>query len=146
MPSNESDFKSEFPAAITIPVQWGDQDGFGHVNNIVYLRWFESARIEYLSQCGVEISAHGTGPILAAVNCDYRAQLRFPDSVVIGARLAKLGNSSLTLFHQVFSVAQRTVVAEGNSVIVLFDYQAQTSVRIPDAIRNKLNQFEESAG
>ena len=64
----------QWPVTIELPVQWGDMDAFQHVNNVVYLRWFESARIEYADRMGLSamMAAHRIGPILAAVKCNYR--------------------------------------------------------------------------
>ena len=66
-----------FPIVIRIPIQWGDQDAFGHVNNTVPIRWFESARIAYLEQIGLSDkgSAGALGPILAAISCNYKTRL-----------------------------------------------------------------------
>lgn len=138
MPTCESEFRSRYPIVVEIPLQWGDQDSFGHVNNIVFLRWFESSRIEYLHQHGIEISAEKIGPILAAVHCNFKLQLRFPDTVLIGSRLEKLGNSSLTIAHEVYSLDQQQIVADGESVIVNFDYQQQKSARIDDNVRERM--------
>src|SRR5690242_9497211 len=91
-----------FPAAIRLPVQWGDQDAFGHVNNTVYFRWFESARIKYLERIDLsEQSSDTLGPILAAVSCNYRRQVKYPDHVVIGARITRLGRSSMSMTYAV---------------------------------------------
>ena len=68
----------DFPITITQPVQWGEQDGFGHINNMYFIRWFESSRIAYLRKCGARMSTEGIGPILAAVNCNYRKQVKYP--------------------------------------------------------------------
>ena len=67
----------DYTTITALPVQWGDQDSFGHVNNVVYFRWFESARIELLDQfpTAVTMSGKGLGPILASIKCDYRRQL-----------------------------------------------------------------------
>ena len=126
-----------------LPVQWGDQDAFGHVNNVVYFRWFESARIELLNDCqsAVTMSGIGLGPILASVKCDYRRQLRFPDTVYIGSKITRSGRSSADITHAIVSREQSEVVAEGVSVIVVFDYDAQRVTRIPDDLRQ---QFEAS--
>jgi len=126
-----------------LPVQWGDQDAFGHVNNVVYFRWFESARIDLLNQfpSSVTMSGSGLGPILASIQCDYRRQLRFPDTVYIGSRMTRVGRSSADIVHKVISHQQGQLVAEGSSVIVIFDYTAQRVTRIPEDLR-KL--FEES--
>src|SRR5262245_65507442 len=89
----------KYPAVIELPVQWGDQDAFGHVNNVVYFRWMESARIAYFQQGGLSdlMSNQGVGPILASIKCDYRRQLDFPDALLIGASVASIGRSRLRM-------------------------------------------------
>jgi len=125
----------------TLPVQWGDQDGFGHVNNVVYFRWFESSRVDFLGDFHTPITMKGTGlgPILASINCVFRRQLKFPDTVYIGSKIARVGRSSADIAHAVVSREQGEIVAEGVSVIVIFDYAAQRATRIPDDLRQ---QFE----
>ena len=127
----------------TLPVQWGDQDAFGHVNNVVYFRWFESARIDLLAvfESSVSMSGSGLGPILASIKCDYRRQLRFPDTVFIGSRVTRVGRTSVDIGHAIVSLSQRQVVAEGTSVIVVFNYDQQRATRIPDDLRTL---FEDS--
>jgi acyl-CoA thioester hydrolase len=135
---------ADYPALFTLPIQWGDQDLFGHVNNTVYLRWFESARIVYLEQSGLDplLTRHGLGPILANLKCDYRRQLKYPDTVTVSARITRLGRSSLTMQHAVFSHAQQQIAAEGESILVAFDYKNQQSVAIPDDVRAQIAKFE----
>ena len=133
----------DFPIKISVPVQWGDQDAFEHVNNVHFLRWFESARIEYLQKCGARISSESVGPILAAVNCDYRRQVRFPDTVIVSASVAKIGNSSITIQHYMWSEQQElALVAEGQSVVVMLDYQSQKTVSVSDEIRQRIEELE----
>lgn len=134
----------EFPVVITLPLQWGDQDAFGHVNNTVPIRWFESARIAYLEQTVMSqmIQKGGIGPILASVTCNYRRQLHYPDRVSIGARIAKLGRSSMVMEHVVYSEKLDAVAAEGTSTIVAFDYEANRPTRIPDEIRQAFESLE----
>ena len=134
----------EYPVVIELPVQWGDQDALRHVNNVVYFRWMESARIAYWEQVGVveRSPQNPVGPILAAVNCNYRRQVIFPDTVLIGSKVSRIGNSSMNMQYAVASVSQRAVVAEGDSTIVVFDYDAGQSVRVPDPIRSSIEQLE----
>jgi acyl-CoA thioester hydrolase len=134
----------DYPVVFSLPVQWGDQDAFGHVNNIVYFRWFESARIAYIRDAGISYSQGGTGigPILATINCHFRKPVNFPDTVHIGARISRLGNSSMTIDHAVYSEAQDQLVADGDSVVVLFDYTSARPHRIPDEMRQLLESFE----
>jgi acyl-CoA thioester hydrolase len=134
------------PVTISLPVQWGDQDAFNHVNNVVYYRWMESARIEYFKQVGlgVGISPQGIGPILASLKCDFRRQLAYPDTVLISSSIASIGRTSLKMTHLIYSTAQQTIAAEGDSVIVMFDYRAQKPLVISDEIRSAIDMLERS--
>lgn len=133
-----------FPVYISLPIQWGDQDAFGHVNNTVYLRWFESARIAYGNKVGLaQISAaQKIGPILAAVACNYRKQLTFPDTVHIGARITRIGRSSMVMEHRVVSDGLQAIAADGDSTVVMFDYAANKSIPVPDAVHTAINSLE----
>ena len=93
-----SDPLADFPVVVAWPVQWGDQDAMGHVNNVVFFRWCESARIEYFGRVGMPGKrAAGQGEfILASIRCDFRRQVNFPDVVRVGARIARIGRSSMT--------------------------------------------------
>jgi acyl-CoA thioester hydrolase len=135
---------ADYPVAIRLPIQWGDQDAFGHVNNTVAIRWFESARVAYLDAGGLDhlMSRGGLGPILASINCNYRKQLGYPDIVHIGARVTRLGRTSMTMQHAVFSEKLGAIAADGESVVVVFDYDAQRPVRIPPDIRASIEQLE----
>jgi acyl-CoA thioester hydrolase len=127
------------------PVQWGDQDAFGHVNNTVYFRWMESARIAYMDQLGLDdmYATQRIGPILASIKCDYRRQLHYPDTIEIGAKVTRLGRSSIGLVHAIFSQQQQAVVAEGDSTLVVFDYKTQQSHPIPTELRAAIEKLEQ---
>lgn len=133
-----------FPAIATIPVQWGDQDLFKHVNNAVYFRWFESSRVEYWHRSGLYEALAGPGfaPILASVTCNYKRQIKFPDTVSIGTRVSKMGIGSVTLEHEVFSEQNNAMSATGQSVVVLFDYAKQYPVPITEEFRAIIDRFE----
>jgi acyl-CoA thioester hydrolase len=132
------------PLAIGLPVQWGDQDAFGHVNNTVYFRWMESARIEYFRAAGLEdlMTNQGVGPILASIKCDYRRQLKYPDSLLVSSRVTDIGRTSIRMSHKLYSNLQAAVAAEGESVIVVFDYRSQRPVRVSDDLRAKIEAFQ----
>jgi acyl-CoA thioester hydrolase len=93
----------DYPIALTLPILWGDQDAFGHVNNVVYFRWCESARVAYLNDTGLQalMSQSNLGPILASIKCDYLRQLNFPDTVRIGARITRIGTKSVSMEHAI---------------------------------------------
>src|SRR5256885_16156402 len=94
---------ARLPVLVTIPVQWGDQDAFGHVNNVMYFRWMESARIEYFGLHGLRdmLSKQGVGPILASIKCDFRRQLLYPDTLLVSASVASIGRTSIKMSHLV---------------------------------------------
>lgn len=133
----------EFPIIIAVPVLWGDQDAFGHVNNIVYLRWCETARIEYLIRVGLweMLKTENVGPIVAGIACDYRKPVEYPDQMQIGARVTKIGNSSFTMIHRVWSKSLG-LAAEATSTLVVYDYNTAKSVRVPDHVRAAIQELE----
>jgi acyl-CoA thioester hydrolase len=135
---------SAFPVIIQLPIQWGDQDAFGHVNNTVPIRWFESARIAYIEQSGMLhlLSGSGLGPILASITCHYRKQLTYPDAVFVGARITRLGRSSMTMAHAVYSQSQEAIAADGDSVVVVFDYDTNRPQRMPDELRAAIEKLQ----
>src|SRR5713226_8160261 len=102
----------KFPVALEIPVAWGEMDSFGHVNNVVFLRWCESARIAYFDRTGItdRMKAEGVGPILARASLDYRFPVTYPDTIRASATVTKLGNTSFVMGYRLFSVSQAAVV------------------------------------
>ena len=144
MTNDQQNLLADYPVIITLPVQWGDMDAFGHVNNTVPIRWFESARIAYLERVGLSgmMVTGGIGPILAAINCHYRKQVNYPDTVRIGAAVGKIGRSSFTMRHAAVSQTNDCICVEGESTIVVFDYRSQRPVRVPDEIRQAVANLE----
>jgi len=133
-----------YPIVLSVPVQWGDQDAFQHVNNTVYLRWCESARIAYTERTGLtELMARDRiGPILASITCHYRRPVTYPDLVRVGARVTRLGRSSLTMEHRVTSEVGGGIAADAESTLVVFDYARQAPLPIPDAVRAAIAALE----
>ncbi len=74
---------ADYPVRLPITVQWGDMDAFQHVNNVVYFRWFESARMRLFEAIGFT-GSDVVGPILHSTSCRYRAPIYYPDALVAG--------------------------------------------------------------
>lgn len=127
------------PVSIRQAVAWGELDALGHVNHTVFLRWFENVRLAWFQRVGIGASLRDptskVGPILARIECDYRAPVEFPDMIWASARCVELGRSSLTLDKRVWSERRRAIVAEGKVVMVMLDYAAQRTVPIPEVVR-----------
>ena len=132
-----------FPCKRRVDVAWGDVDRMQHVNNVVFFRWMETARTYYFEQIEFEKHvAEKVYPILASIRCDYRAQLRHPDTISVECSITKLGKSSATHVYRVVSEAQKKIVAEGEGTWVCFDYGAQRSTPLTDALVRAMEKYE----
>jgi acyl-CoA thioester hydrolase len=134
---------ANYPITIALPVFWGDQDVFGHVNNNAYFRWFESARIALSQRIGLIdlFRSEQIGPILASVSCDYRRQITFPDTIHAAIRVARIGRTSMGLEHAIVSQTQQAVAAVGTSTIVVFDFGANKPHPVPPSLRQAIEEL-----
>ncbi len=115
-------------------------DALGHVNNTVYFRWFETARIALFSEIGLNADQPATvGPILATTSCNFRIPLSFPETIEACAGISKIGNTSFTMAYGVKRGSD--LAADGSGVIVLIDYQTGVKVPIPDKMRAALERL-----
>ena len=137
-------FMEGYPVVIEVPIAWGEMDAFQHVNSTVYIRWFESVRVAYLKKINIfdTMVTTGIGPILASVSCKYKMPLKFPDSVLVGARVTKIGEDRFTMAHRIVSVKHQQIAAEGDDVIVTFDYRENRKVPIPADWRRLISDLE----
>lgn len=133
-----------FPVVIEVPLAWGDMDAFQHVNNTVYFRWFESARIAYFRQIGYDTmkESSGLGPILASTSCRFRIPLEYPDTVSVGTRVPEVGEDRFVMEYVVESHRHAKIAARGEGVIVSFDYGLQAKCALPDSIRRAIAELE----
>jgi acyl-CoA thioester hydrolase len=129
--------------AIEIPVAWGEMDAFGHVNNVVYLRWFESGRMALFDRVGIRLREVGSGcaPILAHTSCTFVAPVRYPDTVTVRTSITRIGNKSFTMGYEVHSEALGGVAARGDGVVVWYDYAQDGSVALPEELRARLGEY-----
>lgn len=136
-------FRSEHPVTVEFPLAWGEMDSFGHVNNIIYFRYFESARIACFDRIGYPalMAESSVGPILAATECRFRIPLTYPDELIAGTVIESLGADEFEMGYAVFSRRKDAVAARGSGRIVSFDYGRQTRVPIPAAIRDGLQSL-----
>jgi acyl-CoA thioester hydrolase len=136
-----------FPVELALPVQWGEMDAMGHVNNAVYFRWFESARIVYFERLGwLAIQQEsGNGPILHSTNARFRAPLTFPDTVTVGARVSDLQADRFTMEYEVRSGRLGgAVAASGTGLIVAYDYRSLAKAPLPREIASRILELEGS--
>lgn len=134
-----------YPLVIEAPIWWGDMDAFQHVNNTVYFRYFEHARIAYFERVGTleTMEATGIGPILASTDCRFRIPLTYPDRVLIGARSENLEEDRFTMRYAVASQQHGKLAAEGSGLIVTFNYKAGTKAPLPTDLAERIRAFEQ---
>ena len=137
-----------FPVIIEIPVQWGEMDAYGHVNNTILFRYFESARIAYLERCGFieSYESHKIGAILHSTDCRFRRSLQHPDSVLVGARVTQIDEDRFTMAYVVVSQKWNEKVAEGTGIIVSFNYESRSKAPLPQMVRDRIESLETPTG
>lgn len=139
-----NDLLQGYPVVVEIPVAWGEMDSFQHVNNVVYFRYFESARIAYSDRIGLQDYKEktGIGPILGSTSCKYKVPLTYPDTVSVGAKVTGIEEDRFTMSYIIVSHRHQKIAAEGDGVIVMYDYREGKKTAIPDAIRRRIQDIE----
>jgi acyl-CoA thioester hydrolase len=122
-----------YPVAIDISVAWGEMDAFGHVNNVAY---FERA------DALADMERAGCGPILAETRCRYRLPLSYPDRLTAGARISAVAEDRFTMQYAVASAKAGRIAAEGEAVVVWYDYRARSKTALPPALRARIEALE----
>jgi acyl-CoA thioester hydrolase len=141
------DVLAGFPVVVEQAVVWGEMDSFRHVNNVVYFRYFENARLEYFRRLdwdGIQ-EATGIGPILHSTQARFRLPLTYPDVIRIGARAREVAADRFTIEHRIYSARLAAVATEGTGTVVSFDYVQGQKVPIPDELRRRIEALEASA-
>ena len=131
---------SDYPIIHIQPVAWGDMDAFGHVNNVLYYRYMESARIRYMDE--LNIFQHDVYTVVASNQCKYIRPVFYPDQLKICARVEEMRNSSLRMSYLLWSEQQQAIVALGEAVMVCVDKENMLKLPIPEIIRQKVTKIE----
>jgi acyl-CoA thioester hydrolase len=128
--------------SVDIPVAWGEMDAFGHVNNTVFFRWCETARIAYFDQAGVteRMKAEGIGPILGHASMAFRQPVAYPDTIRAEAGVEKVGTTSFVLAYRLTSLSKGAVIGEGDSVVVMVDYRRGGKVPLDERLKATLSR------
>jgi len=131
--------RSAFKAWRTFTTRWSDNDAYGHVNNVVFYQWFDSAVNAWMVAQGM-LDIAGGDPIALVVEtrCSYFAPLEFPQDVEVGLAVAQLGRSSIHYRIGVFGGGDEQAAAQGEFVHVVVDRASRRAVEIPSGWRAKL--------
>jgi acyl-CoA thioester hydrolase len=134
----------EYPVVVEQAVAWGDMDSFKHVNNVVYFRYFENARLEYFRRLDwfTFQEQSGVGPIVSATQARYRRALTYPDTIFIGARLLTLEENRFTLEHRLVSERLDDIASTGQVTVVAYHYREGHKTQVPEEIRRRIAALE----
>src|SRR3954468_18012758 len=120
-----------------IPIRWGDMDAMGHVNNTVYFRFMEQARIGWFDALVPEEAAwKSTGIVIANASCNFKRAINYPGTVEVQGYAGSPGGSSVATYYELLISGE--LYADGAATVVFIDMARQKPVRIPQTIRERL--------
>lgn len=128
--------RSSYRVFRSIPTRWADNDMYGHVNNVIYYSWFDTAVNALLIERGaLDIHAGQTIGFVVETQCNYFAPIAFPQTVEAGIRVAQAGRSSVRYEIALFAEGADTAAAQGHFVHVYVDRTTQRPMPLPDALQ-----------
>ncbi len=119
----------------TMPIRWGDMDAYGHVNNTVYFRYMEQARVEWIEDLNVPVRPGGAGPVIINASCTFLIPMNYPGMVEVRTYVGHPGRSSVQTYVEMRVLGDERVYAEGAAKVVWMDTQTGKSVPLPDHVR-----------
>jgi acyl-CoA thioester hydrolase len=137
------ELKKEFRFKMKLDIRWSDMDEMRHVNNAVYLTYFEQARVYYFHEaCQWDWKA--IGAILANAHVDYLKPVVFPNPTYVYVRTSRLGTKSFEVKYLITSIVNdvEELTTTGFTTMVMFDYKKNESVPMPDSLRQRLTDYE----
>ena len=122
-----------------LSMRWGDMDAFAHLNNTLYVRYFEEARVRWLVEMRNSMQEGGTGPVVATVFTNFYRQLEYPAQLRVRLFVNGVGRSSCDMWMTIEHDGQPDiVVADGGCTMVWVDYAAGKAVALPDWVRDSV--------
>lgn len=139
----EPQSRAAYPVFRAISTRWMDNDVYGHVNNVVYYSWFDTAVNAYLIEQGV-LDIHGgqTIGLVVETQCNYFAPLAFPQTVEAGIRVARVGGSSVRYEVGLFAAGEPRCAAAGHFIHVYVDRTTRRPVALPAQLRTVLQGLQ----
>lgn len=139
MPEQPRHLRGDYRQFRSISTRWHDNDIYGHVNNVVYYSYFDSAVNAYLiERGGLDIHEGEVVGFVVSSSCDYFASIAFPDALEVGLRVGKLGNSSVQYELAIFKAGESQACAAGRFVHVFVDRASNQPTLIPNGLRQAL--------
>jgi len=119
-----------------MPIRWGDMDAMGHVNNTVYFRYLEQARIEWFTEAGCDPDPSGEGPVIINAHCTFIKQLKYPGEIEVRTYVGAPGRTSFETYQEIRRVDEPDLLAShGGAKVVWVNFPSEKSVPLPERVR-----------
>ena len=134
--------RADYRVFYPITTRWSDNDIYGHVNNVTYYSYFDTAANRYLiEEGGLDIEDSRIVGYVVNSGCEYHAPITYPESVEAGVRVDRLGNSSVQYGIAIFRDGEQQAAAHGHFVHVFVERAENKSVPIPENLRTALERL-----
>lgn len=124
----------------TVPIRWGDMDALNHVNNTIYFRYMEQARVEWAENLGRRVSAEQETIVIVNASCTFLVPLTYPGTVEVRMYAGQAGRSSVSTYYEIRLLGDDTLYAEGAAKIVFMNPATGKSVPLPEELRRQIAQ------
>lgn len=122
-----------------MPIRWGDMDAMGHVNNTVYFRYLEQARVEWFTEAECAPDPNGEGPVIINAHCTFIRQLKYPGEIEVRTYAGIPGRSSFETYQEIRRIDQPEIIsAEGGAKVVWVNFPLEKSTSLPERVRTLL--------
>ncbi|MBZ9729596.1 acyl-CoA thioesterase [Salegentibacter sp. JZCK2] len=127
---------------LELRIDWSDLDMYKHVNNISFMRYMQSGRVNFWEASGIYEMYENTnmGTMLVSTHCDFKKSLYYPGKAIVKTRLDFMKNSSFGLKHIILN-EDNEICAEGKDVVVCYDFEKDSTFKIPEGLRENLSKF-----
>ncbi len=133
---------SAYKLSLELRIDWGDLDMYEHVNNVAYMKYLQSGRVNFWEASGIHEFYRNSnkGTMLVSTKCDFKKSLHYPGNAIIKTRLDFLGNKSFGLKHVILN-KDGELCAEGKDVVVCYDFEKHETFAVPEWMRSKISEF-----
>ncbi len=133
---------TDFKLSLQLRIDWSEMDTYQHVNNVNFMKYMQSARVQFWEVTGLAKLHAETkkGPMLVSTKCDFKHPLFFPGNVIVKTKVAFIKNSSFGLYHELYN-DDRILCAQGQDVAVCFDFNINKTFQITDELRESIGVY-----
>ncbi|PKH56055.1 thioesterase [Shewanella sp. Choline-02u-19] len=139
-------FLQQYPINTAINVAWGEMDALQHVNNVVYFRYFETARIDFFNQINLleDLQKTSIGPVISENQARYKRPVTFPDTLIVGVSISDIKDDRFMMHYHVFSQGQQAVTTIGASQVVMFNFKTGQKATLTPQLLDALKTYQQA--